>query len=160
MKSSTWTQIGDLYSHLDANTFEISMDSLLDGSLITQTGDSLKAQLSKMKPYVRSKTSEIRKKGAERLRDAAERFCKELLVKEKNKLGEKVDVTTFTNKTLEELSEMCEKFYTDPSHAGKLRQVRRNTNPGNHDDEIPNQSELWHAYRELCKFEKDYISGG
>jgi hypothetical protein len=153
----TWSSLQNLYTNHAPGTFQFEMENPADGTKVINKGDSAKAQLSAVKPLVRNKNIEIRKIAATRLRDAAERLCKEILVIEKTAEGQRIDITTFTGKTLEALCPMVEPFLKDPSHPGQLKVIRNTLNPGSHDDEVPNQGDLTVAYGNLQKFEDVYV---
>lgn len=153
----TWSALQNLYSSHSPATFQFEMDNPADGTKVVNKGDSARAQLSAIKPLVRNKNLEIRKLAAKRMRDAAERLCKEILVNEKTEDGNRVDITTYSGKTLESLCPMVEPFLKDPSHPGKIRNIKDTLNPGNHDDEVPNQGALSVAFGDLQKFEEIYV---
>lgn len=155
----TWSSLQNLYSSHGPSTFQFEMDNPADGTKVVNKGDSAKAQLSAIKPLVRNKNLEIRKLAATRMRDAAERLCKEILVIEKTLEGQKTDITSYAGKTLEELCLLVNPYLKDASHPGKLKNIKDTLNPGNHDDEVPNQGALAVAFGDLQKFETDYVSG-
>lgn len=152
----TWSSIQDLYSYMSPSVFQLELSDPKEGTRVISKGDSAKSQLSAIKPLIRNKNSEIRKIAASKLRDAAERLCKEILVKERTKEGHKVSLTSFDKMTLEKLIPDVNKYLKDQSESGKLAYVKNLLNPGNHDDEVPSQADLSTAYGDLLKFEKDY----
>lgn len=149
--------LGELYAHKNIDCFEIEMHDPARGTEVNKTSDSLLAMLTRAKPYLRSIDKDIRKQAAERLRDAAERFCKEVIVDNARKSGApQACLTDCDGKNLGRLIPDVEPYLKDPSHSGKLRAMARNLNPGNHDDDVPDKGTLVHAYGDLEKFRKDY----
>ena len=102
----------------------------------------------------------IRKQAGEDLRDAAERFCKEMLVKHRREKGEKTAVISdYDGKNLGWLSPRVEPLLLqDPSHPGKLKAIAAAVNPAKHDDNIPSQGELTVAPGNLTQFVTEYVS--
>ncbi|MBH46605.1 MAG: hypothetical protein CME71_00380 [Halobacteriovorax sp.] len=89
------------------------------------------------------------------MRDAAERLCKEILLKARSD-EPKLSLGSFNKMTLEGLIPEVSKYLKDQSEPGKLAYVKNLLNPGNHDDEVPSLADLSTVYGNLVKFEKDY----
>jgi hypothetical protein len=153
----TWSSLENLYASHEPSTFQFELDNPADGTKIVNKGDSAKARLSSIKTLVRNRNVDIRKLAATRMRDAAERMCKEILVIEKTSEGERVDITTYDGKTLEALCPLVNPYLKDAAHPGKLKNIKDILNPGNHDDEVPNQGDLSTVYGDLQKFEEVYV---
>jgi hypothetical protein len=102
---------------------------------------------------------ELRKQAGGVLRDAAERFCKEMLVRDRSAKGDPDAVLSdYDGQNLGVLSPLVEPMLTqDPSHPGKLRTVRRALNPANHDDGAPGSSLLKQAIADLGDLKKRYL---
>lgn len=149
--------LNNLYAHRNIDSFEIVMRNPAHGTEIDKKSDSLSAMLARAKPYLRNVDKTIRKQAAERLRDAAERFCKEIAVRAARKSGNTTAcLTDYDGKNLCQLIPEAEPYLTDPAHSGKLKTIATNLNPGKHDDSVPNKETLVHAFGELTRFQKDY----
>ncbi len=154
----TSRDLAELYAHQEINCFEILMLDPARGTEIKSTSDSLPAMLARARPFIRNVDPGIRKEAASRLRDAAERFCKEVLVNQERKNGNLTAcLTDYGGKNLGQLIPLVEPFLIDASHSGKLKTMARTLNPGKHDDSVPNKEPLVHAHGELTRFQKDYV---
>jgi hypothetical protein len=151
--------IGELYAHLSVDLFEITMSAPADGCEIDKTSDSISSMLARAKPFIGSLKLELRKSACEKLRDIAERVCKEILVKGRRKNGDaSADITEYTDSagTLEQLVPAVCPFLTDGAHPGKLRVIAQTLNPGKHDDDVPAKEALRQAFGDLQGFKKQY----
>src|SRR5262249_27296001 len=130
-----------------------------DGAVVWNTADDLKGKLLRLENLVRNAHPTIRKQAGEDLRDATERFCKEMLVKDRRAHGEKTPVISdYDGKTLGWLSPRVEPLLSqDPSHPGKLKTIAAAVNPANHDDNVPSQGALSVALGNLGQFARDYL---
>ena len=153
-----WKDMTNLYAHLDIDTFQIIIESAKDGVRIEKASDNFSAILAKARPYVRNRRPEIRKDAGKKLREAAERFCKELAVKQRRLTGEATaQLSDYDGKNLGELILVIEPYLTEPSHPGKLNTIRDRLNPSSHDDAPPDTGLITAAYGDLVKFKKDYL---
>jgi hypothetical protein len=91
--------------------------------------------------------------------DAAERFCKEMLVKEKRAKGDgTASVNDYDKKNLGHLGPLVEPRLThDASHPGKLRALSGALNPAKHDDAVPAAGILKVALGDLRFLKKTYL---
>ena len=154
----SWKNLQERYAHLNIDVFQLTLEEPLLGSSAVKTSDSLTAMLSRARTFVRNNNPDIRKIGAERLRDAAERFCKELLVKERRAAHPTSSLTDYDGKNLGHLEPLLTPHLTkDASHPGKLRMIAQLLNPGAHDDQIPSSGDLIVSLGDLEKFRKDYL---
>ena len=152
----TWKDVSERYASKDVDVFQITRDTGV--TTVTKTSDGLTAMLTKAEPYVRSEHPEMRKRAAEILRDALERFCKELLVKNRREQGEAAaKITDYDGKTLGDLFPKVNPLLKDISHPGKLKFMEGALNPGKHDDTIPSKGNLSCALGDLKKFRADYL---
>ncbi len=152
----TWKDVSDRYASINVDVFQITRDTGV--TTVAKTSDGLMAMMMKAEPYVRSEHPELRKKAAEVLRDAVERFCKELLVRSRRAQGDgSAKITDYDGKTLGDLFPKVYPLLTDVSHAGKLKVMERFLNPGKHDDAIPSKGELSCALGDLKKLREDYL---
>ena len=85
-----WQDVHYTYGHQNADIFQLSLTEPATGTQVVKTSDDLQVMLSRVEPYVKSKSPDILKDAATRLRDAAERFCKELLVKDRRASGDAI----------------------------------------------------------------------
>ena len=153
----TWQDVSNRYAHKDVDVFQITRDK--GATVITKTSDGLAAMLLKAEPYVRGEHPEMRKRAAEILRDATERFCKELLVRERTRAGDSLaKITDYDRKTLGDLRPLVCGYLNDPSHPGKLLSIERALNPGKHDDQIPSRGDLVVSLGDLKHFKKTYLA--
>ncbi len=152
----TWKDISERYASNNVDVFQIMRDTGV--TTVTKTSDGLAAMLAKAEPYVRSEHPEMRKRGAEILRDALERFCKELLVKILRDQGDGgAKITDYDGETLGKLFPRVHPLLTDASHAGKLKHMEGVLNPGKHDDSIPSKGDLSCALGDLKKIRAEYL---
>ena len=153
----TWVDMNELYSHKNIDTFQLSKE--LAGTVALKSSDGLAVMLSRAEPFVSSDSPEFRKMAAERLRDAGERFCKELLTKRRRDGGDgSALITDYDGKTLGQLIPLTHPHLViDASHPGKLKTMEKHLNPGKHDDTPPSKGELQCALGDLKRFKKDYL---
>lgn len=154
----TWKDLINLYAHVDVDVFQIRMANAFEGAVVEKTSDDLGVMLGRAQPLLRSVHPDLRKDAGERLRDAAERFCKELAIKERRARGDSAAaLSDYQGKTLGDLIPVVEPYLTDPSHRGKLVTIGSGLNPSNHDDGIPDSGTLSTAYGDLNRFKRDYL---
>lgn len=151
--------LSHLYAHLNVELFEITMAEPADGSEVNKTSDSITAMLARVKPFVGNAHLEIRKTACEKLRDVAERVCKEIAVNNRRQNGDlTAQITDYVGPkgTFESLISEAEPFLNDPSHPGKLKVIAQTLNPGKHDGDVPTKEALKQAYGDLGQFRKHY----
>ncbi len=102
---------------------------------------------------------ELRKQAGEELRNAGERFCKELLVRDRRTRGHKdAALSDYDGKTLGELGPKVDPLLAkDPSHSDRLHAFRDNLNPAKHDDGIPDGDTLKVALGDLKHLKQVYL---
>jgi hypothetical protein len=110
-------------------------------------------------PYIENSNPDIRKIGAQRLRDATERFCKLMLAKHRHGQGDTAaKVSDYDGKTLSDLVPQVEPLLgRDPSHPGKLRIIGQRLNPGAHDHQVPPPGDLKQSLGDLRYLRKEYL---
>jgi hypothetical protein len=155
----SWKDLENRYLHRNIDMFQISLDRPRDGTSISNSGDDLAAQLSRVETLVRGTHPELRKQAGERLRNAGERFCKMVLVRERWDKGDKsAALSDYDGKTLGDLGPKVEPLLSkDAAHPGKLRSFRDNLNPAKHDDGIPGQAILKVCLGDLKALTRDYL---
>jgi AAA domain len=155
----SWKDIGNLWSHRGAEQFQIMRDNAMAGTEIRGQNDDLAAMLVRAQPFIKSQDGDQRKAGAARLRDAIERFCKELMVKDRRAAGDgKAMITDYDGKNFGEYNgKVYSLLSRDPSHPNKLKVAHSNATPGSHDDAPPSSTLLIHVAGELKRMKKDYL---
>lgn len=154
-----WKDLQERYSHLGLDTFLVTREDPHVGAVVENRSDTLDALLARASPFIESSSPEIRKIGAGRLRDAAERFCKLVLVQERQRQGHaSAKVSDYDGKTLGDLVPQVQPLlHKDPSHAGKLRLIGQRLNPGSHDDRVPPPGDLRQSLGDLKYLRKEYL---
>jgi hypothetical protein len=155
-----WKDAQVRYEHLPLSVLQIILDDPRVGSLIEETADTLLAALNRARPFVGKNNPDMRKMAVKLLRDAEERFCKLLLVKDRKANGDTAaNLSDYAGKVLGELHTLVIPLLTkDPSDPGKLRVMTGHLNPGNHDDNLPSVSDLKNALGNLSAFHRDYLA--
>jgi hypothetical protein len=154
-----WKDVQERYKHLDLDTFLVSLEKPHVGATVENRSDTLDALLARAMPYSENSNPDIRKTGAQRLRDAAERFCKLMLVKHRHDQGDTAaKVSDYDGKTLSDLVPQVEPLLSrDPSHPGKLRVIGQRLNPGAHDHQVPPPGDLKQSLGDLRYLRKKYL---
>jgi hypothetical protein len=83
----TWKDLGDRYLHQNISLFQMVLQSPASGSSIANTADDLETKLVRASTLVRGGHPSLHKQGVEVIRDAAERFCKEMLTRARRAKG-------------------------------------------------------------------------
>ncbi len=150
-----WNDLKTFYISKNPKMYHIRMSQdIYEGSMITDVEDSLQVALSILDMIIRIDDDEIFEISTNKIRSAAEIFCKELICKNTMEMPSKYD-----GKTLGDLIPKVESFLTkDPSHPGKLRYIERRTNTGSHDcvKYAPRENALKVMFGDLKKLKKDY----
>ena len=154
------TEVQERYQHLNPEAFLVALQDPVAGATVELRSETLDALLARAAPHAGSPDPEPRKYAARTLRDAAERFCKLLLVRELWSRGDSnASVSDYDGKNLGELGPMVEPLLTrDSSHPGKLRVIRMRLNPGSHDDAVPPPGDLKQCLGDLKFLRKEYLS--
>ena len=155
----TWKDLEHRYLHANIDMFQMALTNPADGTTVTNSGDDLMAMLARAAVLARGGHTELRKQAGELLRNAAERFCKEKLVKDRWTRGDSgAAISDYDGKTLGQLEPKVEPLLTtDPSHPGKLRSIGRQLNPAHHDDDIPDHGTITVALGDLKSLKKEYL---
>ncbi len=156
----TWTEIQNRYDDGRSEAFQLHLDDPTDGTKILKSSDVLTAMLKACEPYTKSSLLEHRKDGCQKIRDCAERWCKDLLVHERRKQGDDTAMLsdyTGSGGTLGSLIPLVTP-YLGNDERGKLKAIRDNTNPGNHDDDVPSKASLKVFLGDLKALKQKYIS--
>ena len=147
------------WEHRDVGDFLIVKDDPIEGSRIRNNNDRLEAMLARVAPLCRSYDPEQRKSGAIKLREAIERLCKMILVKERRIAGDLLaSITDYDGKNFSDYSHRVTSYLIkDASHPGKLKAAHNNVSAGPHDDEPPSSGALRHALGDVKKLKHDYL---
>jgi hypothetical protein len=115
--------------------------------------------LSRAEILIRGSHPDLHRQGGEVLRNAAERFCKEVLARDRREKGSTTAaISDYDGKNLGQLTPGTEPLLaTDPGHPGKLRTIGSLLNPANHDDSIPAAGALKVALGDLKALRKTYL---
>lgn len=119
----------------------------------------IETKLARATTLVKGVDPSLRKQGGALIRDAAERFCKEILVRDLRAKGQSVSsINDYANKTLGELVPQVQPLLTkDASHPGKLRAIGGAVNPAQHDAPAPASGVLKVALGDLRFLKKNYL---
>jgi hypothetical protein len=156
----TWKDIEERYLHKGINVFQIELRNPADGADVTSTSDDMACMLSKVETLARGGHADLRRQAGEVLRNAVERFCKLLLVKDNRAKGDKSAVLSdYDNKmSYKDLGPLVEPLLTaDPSHPGKLRATNKACGPGKHDQAVPDRGTLQVGVGDLRALKKQYL---
>src|SRR5207245_8091156 len=125
--------------HVGISNAQLFVDSPVDGTIIENTSDALLAKISRAKSLARGGHPNLRKECGVQLRDAGERFCKEMLVNGRHANGEpEAALADYDGKALEWLCPRVQpQLSHDPSHPGKLEGFKSTVNRDCHDNTPP-----------------------
>jgi hypothetical protein len=148
--------MSNLFEHINIDCFQVLRDPTT-GATVNKTSHGLEAILARIQPCLGNVHPEPRKKAAELGRDAAERFCKELLVKDQRARGSsEALVSDFDGEALQVLIKKVRPLLRS-DEPGKLETIRTNMNPGKHDAPVPSAQDIKVAFGYLKRFKKDYL---
>lgn len=156
---SSWKDIGHRHAHVKAAQFQMVCDNPLIGTEIRSQSDALVTLLAQAQPFMNSQDGEQRKNGATKLRQAIERFCKELLVRSRHANGDALAmITDYDGQNFGSFSAQVQALLTkDSSHARKLVAAYSYVTPGPHDDTPPSAAQLKMAAGDLKFLKKEYL---
>lgn len=156
----TWTEIQNRYDDGRSEAFQLHLDNPTDGTNILKSSDTLATMLKACEPFTTSSLLEHRKDCCQKIRDCAERWCKELLVQNRYKQGDDTAMLsdyTGSGGTLGSLIPHVTPYLAS-DEPGKLKAIRDNTNPGNHDDDVPSKMSLKVYLGDLKALKQKYLS--
>jgi len=156
----TWEELETRYRHLGISTAQLYVEAPADGSIIENTSDALLAKISRAKSLAHGGHPDSRKECGIQLRDAGERFCKEMLVNDRRTKGETAaSLTDYDGKTLEWLYPRVDPLLDhDPSHSGKLQAFKNTVNHVCHDNAPPGNAAMTQACGEINFLQKVYLA--
>ncbi len=146
----------DLYREAPIDTFAVELSDRKAGSEITKTSNPVVNALHGAKPFARHDSEEIRNEGTRKLRPAAERLAKEIILKGRRAQGDDCDIGEYDGKTLGPLLPILNPYLVDDSERGKWRAIKTILDPGHHDDVVPARSALMTALGDLERSVKDH----
>lgn len=155
----TWEELETRYRHLGISTAQLFIETPSEGCIIENTSDALLAKINRARSLARGGHPDSRKECGIQLRDAGERFCKEMLVSNRRAKADAVaSFTDYDGKTLEWLCPHVDPLLDhDPSHAGKLEVFKKNVNKACHDNAPPSNAEMTHACGDIRFLVKEYL---
>ena len=154
----TWEELEIRYRHEGISTSQLYIETPVEGTIIENTSDALTAKLNRAKSLARGGHPDVRKECGMQLRDAGERFCKEMLVSSRRVGGENATLSDYDGKTMEWLQPRVEPLLDrDPSHLGKFTVFRNTMNNACHDNTPPSSSAMVQAHGELDHLVKVYL---
>ncbi len=158
----TWTELETRYRHVGISTAQLLLDDPRDGTVIENTSEELLTMLTRAKSLARGGHPGLRKDCGLQLRDAGERFCKEMLVRDRRSKGvAAAALADYDGKCLEWLCPRVEPLLDhDPSHPGKLEAFRNTVNDACHDNEPPSTGSMKQACGEITFLVKEYLGLG
>jgi hypothetical protein len=156
---ATAKDIETRWAHRNVARFNIVRNDPLLGSEIRNEDDQLAAMIARAQPFCNSEDPEQRKLGGTRVREAIERFCKLLLVKDRVGKGDALaSITDYDGKNFGNFSnDVKALLIQDASHPGKLQAAHNYVTPGTHDDTPPPKAQLKVALGDLRRLKADYL---
>ena len=155
----TWEELETRYRHLGISNAQLFIETPAEGSIIENTSDTLLAKINRAKSLARGGHPDPRKECGFQLRDAGERFCKEMLVSDRRGKGDAAaSLTDYDGKALEWLCPRVDPLLIhDASHPGKLAVFKKTVNNACHDNAPPGNAEMVQACGEIRFLVKDYL---
>lgn len=136
--------------------FTVTLDKPEKGTVVTKGTDTAAALLDEAKRFIKE-TPSLRDTGAQKLRVAAERLAKEILVQKRQETGERASLGDYKRWSLEKLvPKLCEVLNND-REKGNWRNVSSRLSPGLHDDAPPPRNTLKTVRDQLVTSHKHHI---
>lgn len=157
--NKTWKEIEIRYRHLGISTAQLFIETPSLGTVIENTSDELLARINRAASLARGGHPDLRKECGVQLRDAGERFCKEVLIDNRRSKGEaNPTLSDYDNKVLEWLAPKVDPLLDkDPSHQGKFEVFKNTANNACHDNAPPGNAEMKQACGEIRYLMKEYL---
>jgi hypothetical protein len=155
----SWKDIGTRWQHRGAIQYQIIRNDAILGTEIRSQNDDLATMMAKAQPLIKSQDPVVRKDGAIRLREAIERFCKIILVKDKHSKGDSMaSITDYDGQNFGNYGQNVMNLLSkNAAHPGKLKAAHAYASPGPHDDKPPSAGELGVAYGDLKALKREYL---
>lgn len=153
----TIKEIHHMYERLPAIGYALALGTPSDGTTAVRTSNTAETLLQRAKVYIDSSDPQLRRSGANKLREAAERIAKEIIVNGRNKNGDSCSITDYDGETLGPLIRKVTPYLTKPDEPGQWQVIGDRLNPGSHDDTPPAKNELKGVFTYLSNFVKGYL---
>ncbi len=123
---ATWEELESRYRHLGIGNAQLYIETPAEGSIIENTSDALLAKINRASSLARGGHPDSRKECGVQLRDAGERFCKEILVKSRHEKGDAAaSLSDYDGKLLEWLCPHIDPLLDrDPFSFGQTRSIQ------------------------------------
>jgi len=156
---ATWEELETRYRHRGISNAQLYIETPAEGAIIQNTSDALLAKINRATSLARGGHPDLRKECGIQLRDAGERFCKEMLVRDRRDKGDTAaSLSDYDEKSLDWLCPRVDPLLDrDPSHSGKLEAFKNTVNRACHDNTPPGTEEMKHACGEIRYFVKNYL---
>jgi hypothetical protein len=156
---ATWEELETRYRHVAISTAQLYVETPGAGTVIDNTSDALLAKISRARSLARGGHPDSRKECGIQLRDAGERFCKELLVSDRRaKCDMAASLSDYDGKTLDWLCPHVQPLLNhDASHPGKLEAFKKTVNNACHDNAPPSTAAMTQACGEIGFLQKEYL---
>jgi len=157
--NKTWKDIGTRWEYRGVDQFVFVRDDVVRGTEIRNEKDDLETMIAKARPATKSQDPEVRKDGAIKIRDAIERFCKLMLVQDRQAKGDPLaSITDYDGKNFGNCGEDVMALLTkDRAHPGKLKAAHKYVTSGPHDDTPPSCGQLSCALGDLKHLKREYL---
>lgn len=120
-----WRDLENLYRHVGISMSQVFIENPAEGVVVRNTSDELLGIIASAEVLTRGGHPKLPKQAGEHLRDAGERFCKELLVQDRHTKGEATAaLSDYEGKALEWLCPQVEPLLTqDPAPSRQTPRV-------------------------------------
>jgi len=155
----SWKDIGHRWSFRSAEPLQLVRNDVRLETELSNESDTIATMLANAQPLIRSQEPTQRKRGAALLRQAIERFGKELIVQARVNAGDSsASITDYDGKDFGTYkADVLSRLTKDPAHPGKLTAAYAYVTPGPHDDTPPSTAELKMASGDVKHFKKAYL---
>ncbi len=147
----------DLHEGNGIVVFHIDLVEPRAGTIVDRARGTVKAKLSKVRPFTRSASLTMRRHGSAELRDIAELILKRIIISDRrSRGGGSVVISDLDGLSIADLAKEAEPLLTEREHPGQMRFVSRTLSHGSHDDEMPSKGDLTTCWSHLVQFAKTY----
>lgn len=155
----TWEELETRYRHVRISTAQLYIETPAEGTIIENTSDALLAKINRASSLARGGHPNLRKECGIQLRDAGERFCKEILVNDRRRQGDvAASLTDYDGKTMEWLFPRMEHLLDhDASHPGKFAVFKNTVNDACHDNVPPNNAAMKQSLGDIRFLVREYL---
>jgi hypothetical protein len=136
--------------------FTVTLDEPEKGTVVIKGTDTAEALLDEAKGFIKE-TPSLRTTGAQKLRVAAERLAKEILVQKRQAAGERASLGDYKKWSLEKLGPTLCEVLDSEKEIGNWRNVSPRLSPGAHDDVPPAKNTLKMVRDQLVGSHKRHI---